>query len=311
MVALTPQLALPQSSFPTRGLRIVAPSAAGSAADTLARVIAPSLAERLGQPVVVDTRPGGSTILGTEVVAKAAPDGHTLLIGLPALAINPSIRKSMPYDAMRDFAPITLGIMQPNLFAVHPSVPARNAKELVALARARPGELTFASGGVGAASHLSVELFMLMTKTKMLHVAYKGPGPGLIDMVAGRIDLMGTSTIATLPHVRSGRLRVIGISTSMRVPALPDIPTIAESGVPGYEAVAWFGLLAPAATPKEIIARLHKEVVAILKQPDTKERFARDGAEVVAGMPDEFGAYIRAEAVKWGKVVASAGIKPE
>lgn len=300
-----------QSAYPTRAIRIVAPSAAGSAADTLPRVVAPLLSERLGQSIVVDTRPGGATILGTEIVAKAAADGYTLLIGLPALAINPSLRKTMPYDGLRDFAPITHGITQPNLFVLHPSVPARTTRELIALAKARPGELTFASAGVGAGSHLTVELFLVMTGTRMLHVAYKGSTPGMIDVVSGRIALMATSTISTLPHVRSGRLRPIGVTTARRVASLPDIPTIAEAGVPGYESVAWFGFLAPAATPRDIIARLNKEIVAILRQPDTIERFARDAAEVVAGAPEEFGAYIRNEAAKWAKVIRSAGITAE
>jgi tripartite-type tricarboxylate transporter receptor subunit TctC len=300
-----------QTGYPSRPVRIVAPSAAGSAADTLARIIAPLLAERLGQPFVVDTRPGASTILGTEAVAKSPPDGHTLLIGLPALAINPSVFPKMPYDALRDFAPITLAINQPNLFVVHPSLPARSVKELIGLARARPGELAYASSGLGTSSQLGVELFMLMTGTRMLHVPYKGPAPGLIDLIAGRVALMGPSAIAALPHVRSGRLRALGVSTAFRVSSLPDIPTVAEGGVPGYEAVSWFGLIAPAGTPKEVIARLHKETVAILGAPEVQERFVRDGAEVVAGTPEAFDAYIRAEVVKWAKVVKTAGIKPE
>ena len=303
--------ALAQTAWPSRPLRIIAPSAAASAADTLARVIAPLLSERIGQPVVVDTRPGAATILGTEAVAKAPPDGHTLLIGLPALAINPSIYQTMPYDGLRDFAAITQGINQPNLFVVHPSLPARSAKELVALAKARPSELPFASSGLGTASHLGIELFMLMTGTRMLHVPYKGPAPGLIDLIAGRVTLMAPSTIAALPHVRSHRLRALGVTSAARATGLPDIPTIAETGVPGYEAVSWFGLLAPAGTPREVIARLHKEIVAILNRPDVKERFARDGTEVVASSPEDFSAYIRAEAEKWAKVVKKAGIRPE
>jgi tripartite-type tricarboxylate transporter receptor subunit TctC len=305
------QAAHAQSSYPSRPLRIVAPSAAGSAADTLARTIAPLLSERLGQPVVVDTRPGAGSILGTETVAKSAPDGHTLLIGLPALAINPSVYRTMPYDGLRDFVGITHAINQPNLFVVHPSLPAKSARELIALAKARPGELAFASSGLGTSSHLGIELFLLMTRTRMLHVPYKGPAPGLIDLMAGRVSLMAPSTIAALPHVRTGRLRAIGVTTAKRVASLPDIPTVAEGGAPGYEAVSWFGLNAPAGTPKEVIARLHKETVAILSATEVRERFAADGAEIVASTPQEFDNYIRAEAVKWSKVVKSAGIKPE
>jgi tripartite-type tricarboxylate transporter receptor subunit TctC len=300
-----------QSNYPNRALRIIAPSAPAGAADTVARVIAQRLADRLGQPVTVDARPGAGTVIGTEAAARAAPDGYTLLIALPALAINPSIYAKLPYDARRDFTPITQAVSQPNLLVVHPSLPARSVQELLALAKAHPGELVYASSGVGASSHLTIELFLLMTGTRMLHVPYKGPGPGVIDLMAGRVSLMAPSTIATLPHVRSGRLRALAVTTLKRVTGLPDIPTIAEAGVPGYESVSWYGLAAPAGTPKEIIVRLHKETVAILNTPDVKERFARDGTEVVAGTPEQFDAYIRAEIVKWARVVKSAGIKPE
>ena len=297
--------------YPNRPVRIIAPSSGGSAADTIARVVAPPLAERIGQPVVVDTRPGASTILGTDAVAKAAPDGHTLLVALPALAINPSIHKTLPYDGLRDFAAITQALSQPNLLVVHPSLPAKSVKELIALARARPGELVYASSGVGAGSHLTVELFLLMTGTRMLHVPYKGPGPGVIDLIAGRVALAAPSTIASLPHVRSGRLRALAVTTAKRVTGLPDIPSVAEAGVPGYESVSWFGFVAPGGTPKDVIARLHKEIVAILRAPEVTERFAKEGTEVVANSPQEFERYIGAEAVKWAKVVKSAGIKPE
>jgi len=245
------------------------------------------------------------------MAAKAPPDGHVLLIALPALAINPSIYRTLPYDALRDFAPITQGISQANLFVVHPSLPAKSARELIALAKARPGDLVYASSGVGTSSHLTVELFLLMSGTRMLHVPYKGPGPGVIDLIAGRVALMAASTISSITHVRAGRLRAIGVSTAKRVTGLPDIPTIAESGVPGYESVSWFGLAAPAATPKETIARLHRESVSILRTPAIQEQFAKDGSLVVAGTAAEFDAYIRSETVKWARVVKSAGITPE
>jgi tripartite-type tricarboxylate transporter receptor subunit TctC len=310
LIALLPQIAHAQG-YPSRPVRIVAPSAAGSAADTVARTVAPLLSERLGQAVVVDTRPGAATILGTELVAKAPPDGHTLLIGLPALAINPSIYRTLPYDGLRDFAAITQAIRQSNLLVVHPSLPVRSVKELVALARARPGDLAYGSAGVGAASHLAMELLLLMSGTRMLHVPYKGPTPGLIDLMAGRVSLMATSTTAALPHVRSGRLRALAVTTAARVAGLADIPTVAESGVPGYEAVSWFGFMARAGTPREVVTRLHREIAAILRLPEVGERFAKSGAEVVASAPEEFDAFIRAEAVKWAKVVKAAGIKPD
>ena len=303
-------LAQAQTTFPTRALRIVAPSAVGSAADTIARLVAPPLAERLGQSVVVDTRPGAATVIGAEIVARAAPDGHTLLIGLPALAINPSIYKTLPYDALRDFTAITQAINQPALLVVHPSLPVKSVKDLIALAKAKPDELVYASSGRGAASHLTVELLMLMTGTRMLHVPYKGPAPGLVDVVGGRVALMTPSTIAALPQVRSGRLRALAVTSAQRVASLPDIPAVAES-VPGYESVAWFGMLAPAGTPKDVIARLHQEIVAILRMPEIVERLARDGTDVVASSPEAFAAYIRDEMVKWAKVVKSAGIKSE
>lgn len=311
LLAFSAALAHAQSTYPTRPIRIIVPTSPGSAGDTFARVLAQPLSERLGQPVLVDTRPGGSTIIGTEMVAKAAPDGHVLLLALPALAITPSIYRTLPYDALRDFAAITQGISQPNLFVVHPSVPARSAKELIALAKARPGDLIYASSGVGSSSQLTVELFLLMSGTRMLHVPYKGPGPGVIDLVAGRVALMAASTVSSITHVRSGRLRAIGVSTAKRVPGFPDIPTIAESGLPGYESVSWFGLAAPAATPKETIARLYQESVSILRAPAIQDQLAKDGSFVVAGTAAEFDAYIRSEMVKWARVVKSAGIKPE
>jgi tripartite-type tricarboxylate transporter receptor subunit TctC len=300
-----------QTAYPTKPIRIVAPSAAGSAADTLARTIAPALGERLGQSVIVDTRPGAATILGTEIVARAAADGHTLLIALPALTINPSIYRTLPYDPQKDFSPITQALNQANLIVSHPSLPARNVQELIALAKSRPGELVYGSSGLGAASHLTIELFMLMTGTRMLHVPYKGPAPALVDLIAGRLTLAASSTIATLPHVRSGRLRAIGVTTAQRLESEPDILTIAEGGVPGFESVAWFGPVAPAGTPSDVIARLHKEIVAIITAPDVKARFARDGGFVVGGTPEDFDRFMRAETVKWAKVVKAAGIKPE
>lgn len=297
--------------YPSKPVRIVAPSGPGSSADVLARMIATQLSERLGHPVIVDTRPGAGSILGSELVAKAPADGYTLLIATPALAINPSIARNMPYDGLNDFAAITLGVKQPNVLAVHPSVPAQSVKELLALARARPGELTYASGGVGAISHLTIELFLLMTRTRMLHVPYKAAPAGFIDLIAGRVALIGSSAIGTLPHLRAGRVRALAVTTAARSEVLPDIPTVAESGVPGYEAVGWFGVVAPAGTPKEIIARLHREIVAVLNQPGTRARFKSDGADVVAGTPEQFTDYMKAEAAKWAKVVKAAGIKVE
>ena len=301
----------PAQGYPSRALRIVVPSSAGSGADFSARLISQPLSERLGQQVAVDNRPGAATIIGTEMVVKSPPDGYTLLLGVGTLATTPAMYKKVPYDALRDLAAITQLASVANVLIVHPSLPAKSVKELVALAKARPGEIAFASSGTGTLPQLSMELFLVMTGTKMLHVPYKGPGPGLIDLLAGRVSVMTTSITAAFPHVRSGRLRVLGVTTVKRVAGIPDVPTIAEAGVPGYESVQWWGLLVPAATPPDIVARLNKEVVAVMNLPDIKERFEKEGMVVVAGTPQAFAAYIRAETEKWGKIVKRAGIQPE
>jgi len=298
-------------SYPNRALRLVVPSSTGSGADFSARLIAPALADRLGQQVVVENRAGAATMIGTELVAKSPPDGYTLLLGVGTLATIPAMYKKVPYDAVRDFAPITQLVSVANVLVVHPSLPARSVKELVALGKARPGEIAFASSGTGTLPHLSMELFLVMTGTKMLHVPYKGPGPGLFDLLSGRVSAMTTSTTAAIPHIRSGRVRALGVTTVRRVAVLPEVPTIAEAGVPGYEAVQWWGLIAPAGTPAEIIARLHKEAVLAIGRAEIRERFEGEAMQIVAGSPQEFGALIRAEIEKWAKIVKSAGIKPE
>ena len=300
-----------QGGYPARAVRLVIPSSSGSGIDLGARLISQPLSERLGQQIVVDNRAGAGTMIGSEIVAKSPPDGYTLLMSPSTLAINPAMFKKVPYDALRDFAPITQIAAIANVLAVHPSLPAKSVKELIALGKARPGDITFASAGTGSNPHLAMELFLVMTKTRMLHVPYKGSGPAFIDLVAGRVEVMTSSTVGTLPHVRNGRLRALGVTTAKRAVGLPDVPTIAEAGVPGYEAVQWWGLLAPAGTPAEIIARLHKDVTAVLLAPDIKERYAKDGAEVVVNTPGEFAAYMAAETAKWAKVVKSAGIRPE
>jgi tripartite-type tricarboxylate transporter receptor subunit TctC len=306
-------LATPASAqqYPNRALRVVVPSSTGSGADFTARLMAQVLTERLGQQVVVENRAGAATMIGTELVAKAPPDGYTLLLGVGTLATTPAMYRKVPYDAVRDFAPITQIVSVPNVLIVHPSLPARSVKELVALAKARPGEINYGSAGTGTLPHLGMELFLVMTGTKMLHVPYKGPGPAFFDLVSGRISAMQTSTAGALPHVRSGRARVLGVTTAKRAAVLPDVPTIAEAGVPGYEAVQWFGLLAPAGTPADIIARLHKEAVYVAGRPEIREKLQGEGMEVIAGTQQEFGAFIRAEIEKWAKTAKRAGIQPE
>src|SRR5262245_34818636 len=284
-----------QQPYPSRALRIVVPSSAGSGADYTARLLAVPLAERLGQQVVVENRAGAATMIGTELVAKSPPDGYTLLLGVGTLATAPAMYKKVPYDAVRDFAPITQIASVPNVLIVHPSLPARSVKELVALARARPGEIAFGSSGTGTLPHLSMELLLVMSGTKMLHVPYKGPSPALLDLMSGRVSAMTTSAAAAFPHSRSGRVRVLGVTTRQRVAVLPEVPTIAEAGVPGYEAVQWWGLLVPAGTPADIIARLHKETVAAVGRPEIRERLQSEAMVPIAGSPQEFGALIRAE----------------
>ncbi len=312
VLAAAPPEALAQDKYPTRPVRIIVPTSAGGGSDASARVIAQELSKRWGHPVVVENRAGAGTIVGTEIVAKAPPDGHTLLMAPGAFATNPSTYKKMPFDTLRDFAPISQTMSVPVLIAVHPSVPAKSVKEFIALAKARPGELQYAAAGHGTLPHLAMELFASMAQIRLINVPYKGPAPGIMDLLGGRIAATATGGLPLIvPHVRSGKLRALGVTSATRAAALPDIPTIAEGGLPGYEVVQWNGLLAPAGTPREIIARLHTEVTPILRTPEMRERLAREGIEVVGSSPEEFAAFIKAEVVKWAKVVKAAGIQPE
>jgi tripartite-type tricarboxylate transporter receptor subunit TctC len=297
--------------YPTKPVRLVVPAAPGGGTDITARIIAPKLSEQLGQQVVVENRAGAGTMIGSEAVARAAPDGYTLLMGISTLAINPAMYKKVPYDALKDFAPISQVVSLPNVLVTHPSLPVKSVKELVAFARARPGQLNYASAGVGTNPHLSMELFLAMTGLKMTHVPYKGAGPGLVDTVAGHVSVMTPSIISGLPHVRGGRLRALGVTSAKRAGGVPDIPTIAEAGVPGYDAVQWFGVLAPTATPRAIVVRLHGEIVRVLQAADVKGRLSGDGADPVGNSPEEFAAFLSAETAKWAKVVKDAGIQPE
>ena len=298
-------------SYPSRPVRIVVPNAPASSGDIVARFIAPPLSERLGQPVVVDNRAGAGTMIGGEAVAKSLPDGYTLLMGFSTLAINPATYKKVPYDAVRDFAPITHAASLPAAIVAHPSLPVKSVKQLIALAKARPDAIAFASTGQGTFSHATSALFMSMSGIRMLHVPYKGTGPAVSAVLAGEVAVASANVLTTLPHIRSGRLRALGITSTQRAATAPDIPTVAEAGLPGYESVQWLGLLAPAGTSPEIINRLHKEVVAVLRTPEMKDRLAKDGAEVVGNSPAEFGAYIRSETAKWSKVLKAAGIEPQ
>jgi tripartite-type tricarboxylate transporter receptor subunit TctC len=308
-LGITPTYA--QTPYPTRPIRIIVPTSPPGGADVVARAIAQPLSERLGQQVVVENRAGASTMIGGEAAARAAPDGYTLVMGISTLAINPATFKRVPYDAIRDFAPITQAAVQALVLTVHPSFPAKTVKELIAIAKARPGEVVYSSPGFGTNPQMGMELFLYMSGTRMLHVPYRGGGESIIAVASGHVAASVSSMLGTMPQVRAGRLRALGVTSAKRVSSAPEVPTIAEAGVPGYESLQWYGLLAPAATPKEIIVKVHREAVAVLRTPEVSSRLVNDGAEVVAGTPEEFGAFIRTETAKWAKVVKAAGISPE
>jgi len=298
-------------SYPTRPVRLIVPTSPGGGTDITARAIAPKLSDYLGQQVVVENRAGASTIIGNELVARAAPDGYTLLMGISSLAILPYLHAKIPYDVAKDYAPVSQAVVLPNILVAHTSLPARSVRELIAFARARPGEINFAAGSAGSNPHLAMEMLLAMTGLKMVHVPYKGQGPALIDTMAGQVSLLMANLMAALPVVKSGRLRAIGVTSVKRASAAPDVPSIAEAGVPGYEVVQWFGVLAPAHTPREIVAKLHAATVRALQDPGVKQRFISDGSEPVGNTPEEFAAVIRGDLKKWESVIRDAGIKPE
>ncbi len=298
-------------SYPNRPIRLIVPFAAGGGTDIAARAMAVRLSEALGQQVVVDNRPGAGTVIGTELAARSAPDGYTLVQCSTSLAITPSLRSKMPYDAMRDFATITQVVFEAYLLITQPTSPLQSVKDLLNVAKQKPGQLTFGSPGPGTGGHFAGELFKLLSGTDLIHVPYKGNGPALTDLLGGQINLLFATILPSLPHVKSGKLHLIAVSTKRRSSLLPDVPTIAEGGVPDYESGSWNGLLVPAGTPKEIVNRLYKESVGILHRPDVRERFIRDGAEPIGNTPEEFTAFIKAETVKWAKVVKAAGIRVE
>ena len=294
--------------FPARAIRIVVPSSPGGGTDILARQIATRLTERWGQQVVVDNRPGAGQMIGLELVAKAPADGYTLVVTATPLAINTVLFKKVPYDPIRDFAPVTQIAAMPNLLVSHPSLPARTVAQVITLAKARPGELTYSSSGIGTGPHLTMELFNYMTGVKIEHVPYKGTNPAMIDTISGHVQLLMSTLLPPLPHLKPGRLRAIAVTGATRVSSLPEVPTIAEGGVKGYEVVGWYGMAAPANTPRAVVNKLQAEVASILKAPETREKLAAEGAEPVGSTPDEFGAFVRAEIDKWSKVVKAANI---
>ena len=298
--------------YPARAIRIVVPFAPGGATDAVLRMLAPRLSENLGQQVVVDNRPGGASTIGMDMVAKAAPDGYTLGVANLSFSINPTLfGAKLPYNTEKDFALVSLVSIVPLVMSVHPSVPARSIKELIALAKARPESLNYSSSGNASATQMATELFSYMAGVKLVHVPYNGGGPALISVLSGQVSIYAGSIPTLLPHFKAGKLIGLGITTAKRDPAIPDIPTIAEAALPGFDSREWQGIVVPAATPPAIISRLHQEIVKTLNAPDLKERFASVGATAVGSTPDEFAAHLRQEMATMGRVIREAGIRIE
>jgi tripartite-type tricarboxylate transporter receptor subunit TctC len=310
-ITALPQVASAQTPYPSKPIRLVVPFAPGGPVDTLARAMGPKLAEALGQQMIVDNRAGAGSIIGTEIVTKAPPDGYTLLVTSSSIAINPAIYPKMPFDATRDLAPISQLSTSALIVVVHPSVPVRSIRELIGLAKARKGDLVYASSGTGSAPHLAVELFTAMTGTKMVHVPHKGAAPATIDLLAGNVALMFNNLISAVPNVQAGRLRALAVTGSTRTAALPDLPTVAEAGVPGYEASTWYAMFAPPGTPATLVERLHKDVAGVVRSAEIRKQLAAVGIESVGATPDQLAKYLRSEMVKWGKVAKASGAKAD
>ena len=297
--------------YPSKTIRLVVPFAPGGGSDIVARLLSPKMTEALGQTVVVDNRAGASANLGAAVVAKAAPDGYTLLLANANYTINPSLFKSLPFDPVREFAPVALLANVTNVLAIHPSIPAKSVKELISFAKAHPGQLNFASPGNGTSSHLAGELFRQVAKIEVVHIPYKGATPAITDLIAGQVSFTMASVLSVLPYAKQGRLRMLAVTTAKRSGALPDIPTISEAGLPGFEVSNWYGILATGGTPRPAVDRLNSELARIARVPDLAEKLAAQGADPETGTPEEFERFIQAELKKWSAVVRSAGINPE
>jgi tripartite-type tricarboxylate transporter receptor subunit TctC len=296
--------------YPAKPVRFVVPYAAGGATDLIARVIGERLSVHLGQPFVIDNRPGAATLLGAQLVAKAEPDGYTLLMATSTtLAINASLYKNLPYDPVKDFAPISLAIQHPFVLLVDPKLPAHNVKELVALARSKPGQLAYASGGSGSFPHLAMAMFQAMTGIDAIHVPYKGSAPALTDLMGGQIAMMFDNTALT--YVKSGKIRALAVTTKDRLSVMPDVPTLQEAGVAGYELAAWQGVIAPAGTPRPVVDKLNANIVQLLHEPETIARLTGDGGQIITSTPDQFAGYIRSEIGRFAKIVKESGAKVE
>lgn len=297
--------------YPSRPIRTIIPFPPGGSLDIAMRVIAPKMTEVIGQNVIIDSRPGADGNIGTELVARAPADGYTVLIHAVPLVVNPALRRKLPFDVRKDFVPVSLLTASPLVLVVNPSVPVKSVKDIIALAKANPGKLTYASAGNGSNLHMAAELFKVLTKTDMLHVIYKGGGPALVAVLSGETDLSYLNIAAIMAYSKTGRLRSIGITSAKRSPLMPDLPTIAESGIPGYEFTAWAAALVPAGTPRNVVDTLYEGFSKALNTPDARKRFAEQGAEIVASSPDEFAKFFRAELDKWARVVKETGIKAD
>jgi tripartite-type tricarboxylate transporter receptor subunit TctC len=298
-------------TWPNRPFRMIVASPPAGPSDILARLVGPQLTQTWGQTVVIDNRSGANGMIAAELTARADPDGHTFLLANAGFVINTSLYQKVPYDPLREFAPITLAMSVPNILVVHPSVPAKSVGDLVALARAKPGQIAVASAGSGSSGHLALALFQQLTGTTMIHVPFKGGGPALADVMAGQTQALFSISVAAMPQIRAGRVRALGVTSLKRLGAAPEIPTVAESGLPGYEVNGWFGFVAPVRVPREIVVRLHAEIAKALRLPEVQDKLAEQGAEIVAGSPEAFGAYLKSEQAKWAKVIRQAGIRAE
>jgi tripartite-type tricarboxylate transporter receptor subunit TctC len=295
-------------SFPQRPVRWIAPFPPGGAADIVSRLIGQKLTEAWGQQIVVDNRPGAGGNVGTEIAARALPDGYTVVLVPATFTTYPSLVKKPAYNAFKDFAPITLVSYSPLVLVVNPSLPVKSVQELISLVRAKPGEFNYASSGIGASAHMAAELFKSMTGTKIVHIPYKGQPPAILDLISGRVQIMFPNVPVSLPHIKAGRLRALAVSTAKRSALFPELPTIAKSGLPGFEVTQWSGLLAPAGAPKAIIGKYQRDIAAALSLPDVRQKLVSQGFEAVGNTPGEFSAYIKAEIAKWAKVIREAGI---
>ena len=311
-IALAVAPVFAQDTYPTRSIRMVVAYPPGGGTDIVGRMVAQKLSEVFAHTVVVDNRGGATGNIGTEMVARAAPDGHTLLMGNVAPnAINVSLFAKIPYDPVNDFEPVSLVALTPNILLVHPALPVKTVNEFIALAKAKPGMLNYSSAGIGSSSHLAPELLAMMTGIDIVHVPYKGGGPGLVDLLSGQMQFMMTTTPAAMPHVKTGKVRALGVTSAKRSQSLPDLTSIAEAGVKGYEVSTWYGVLAPAKTSKAIVTKLHGEIVRLIAVPETRDKLLVQGFEPVGSTPDEFAAYIKSEIAKWAKVIKTAKIKAE